>query len=35
MVAMNSGRRSFLLFRWQDIAAAAMPRFVIRPLDIF
>jgi 3-phytase len=25
MVAMNSGRRNFLLFRWQDIAAAAMP----------
>jgi 3-phytase len=25
MVVMNSGRRNFLLFRWQDIAAAAMP----------
>jgi 3-phytase len=25
MVAMNSGHRNFLLFRWQDIAAAATP----------
>ncbi len=25
MVAMNSGSRDFLIFRWQDIAAAAIP----------
>jgi 3-phytase len=25
MVAMNSARRNFLMFRWRDIAAAAMP----------
>ena len=25
MVAMNSRQRNFLLYRWQDVAAASMP----------
>jgi hypothetical protein len=25
MIAMNSARRNFLMFRWRDIASAATP----------
>jgi 3-phytase len=34
MIAMNSGLRNFLMFRWRDIAAAATPALRSRPATV-